>query len=738
MHLLLEASVRLRGGAARLQARLQLCVQQRIVHSIVRLPSALTWATCVVLGLLACESLAGQEVNLVRVEVCVPPEIVGVVRVIPLTPGAKVADGRFTNGAATASVPRDTPSLLCAAAENTAVFCEAIRQPIPPIVEPVLAEGRQVVGTCYVGREHAANAVVRLQRPDVSARVPYLLPLAFADGRLTSEVVANERGEFVIEHLLPGRYQFEVTPRGHPPQVVTVLDVPERRRLPNGALEARRFELPGLTVALGSTVTASVVGDDGAPVANATVGMFQPAGADGASAIFSDGTTGKSGEVELSGLDALRTAVATCSATGFARATIRFDVFPATVICTLEPLGGLRGTVATEDGTPISGASIRVGDRESRSSADGSFAIGALNPGGVNIAVQASGYASHSQRVEVSPGADQDVGEIVLAPGTLLKGHVLDSETGRPLSGALVSCVDRPMSKPTLTNDDGEFEIEAELGVTLEGTASGFAATDVVASSTEGTVLRLQQPGSLDVSVWDELADVPCAGCSIIASSGRHVLPGLTNGDGNVSFHDLTPGPYDVTREHIEVSSSAITIAGGVNSVSADIRSGRTTHVSIGRKRDTVEVVFVPSMADPRRLSVTGPSGSQVVSQSATGSFQIKRPVGGASLALFQGMTGATVGDVPADFAGSRFEVRLQTGAVQTRCTWKGQPEDGVDVTLRDARGQIAGWTRSGVDGGVLIPNVRSGAYTLLAVGRAPVTLLVSSGTTIVPDLATN
>ncbi|PCR90931.1 carboxypeptidase regulatory-like domain-containing protein [Natrinema ejinorense] len=136
-------------------------------------------------------------------------------------------------------------------------------------------------------------------------------------------------------------------------------------------------------------------------------------------------------------------------------------------------VGTLEGTVTDTDGERVANATVAVGDEQTTTAEDGSYAL-ELESGEYELTVSAAGYEDASENVTVEANSTVTVDVSLVrsddtdsAVGTV-EGTVTD-EDGEPIAGATVSIDD----KQTTTDDDGfyEFEIQPTVG-TVDGTVT--------------------------------------------------------------------------------------------------------------------------------------------------------------------------------------------------------------------------------------------------------------------------
>ncbi|QSQ21290.1 carboxypeptidase regulatory-like domain-containing protein [Pyxidicoccus parkwayensis] len=97
--------------------------------------------------------------------------------------------------------------------------------------------------------------------------------------------------------------------------------------------------------------------------------------------------------------------------------------------------GFLLGHVVHRDGTPFTRFTV---DQESFHAADGAFRLAMQKPGPRQVRFEANGLPLTVREVEVPPGKDVDMGNVVLEPGRQVHGRVVDAETSQPVARAII------------------------------------------------------------------------------------------------------------------------------------------------------------------------------------------------------------------------------------------------------------------------------------------------------------
>jgi len=168
------------------------------------------------------------------------------------------------------------------------------------------------------------------------------------------------------------------------------------------------------------------------------------------------------------------------------------------------PHGGLRGRFVDRGGQPISGVTVSIqvlrregwllerqfgADLKERfppqvSDAKGRFGWAAVPAvGRVALVPRARGFATlgldwSMTTLHISPGIDNDCGDLVLLPEGRISGRVVDRR-GQPIRGARIDVHDGPgPESPVLTDGEGRFSIGefARTRFELSASADGFVA----------------------------------------------------------------------------------------------------------------------------------------------------------------------------------------------------------------------------------------------------------------------
>ncbi len=176
----------------------------------------------------------------------------------------------------------------------------------------------------------------------------------------------------------------------------------------------------------------------------------------------------------------------------------------------LTPLGGVRMRLLLPDRRLYEGEVWTSTDDADGNSSGGSDKVSGgrleqarLEDGDWVLRVAPEGYAWIRRAFTIRDGAWIDLGDVVLDPGVVISGRVVDSG-GRPVAGADISC-DENDDRSTITDAEGRFSLDRfpRERVTLQVTAEGFVP-EILAmepSRTTGLEVRLLRMATVRGSV---------------------------------------------------------------------------------------------------------------------------------------------------------------------------------------------------------------------------------------------
>ncbi|HXV76164.1 MAG TPA: carboxypeptidase regulatory-like domain-containing protein, partial [Candidatus Polarisedimenticolaceae bacterium] len=332
-------------------------------------------------------------------------------------------------------------------------------------------------------------------------RVPGGLPLARADVQLlvlagstadsralflggpaepVARVLSDEEGRFRIEAPHAGLWRVRV----EAPGFVAM----------EHALEPliEQLELPEVTLPADTGLKVSVRGPGGSPIAGAFVlagpehGPFATGGRSGWSAPLRGGTTGAAGTVELPRGEGERIGV-TASAAGHALAERR-AISGTAVTLELLQAAGRPVVVQAPDGSPIAAVLVVAGARHhpvAVTDEQGRAAVAVAGDGMIDARFVAEDGRQSGTRIGGPPAADGKPRVVEIPPATLVAGRVIDAESRRSITGAVVYDAGTP-TIAAVTDRAGSFVLRAARStrLTLTAGAPGYLAPDRPAEAT--------------------------------------------------------------------------------------------------------------------------------------------------------------------------------------------------------------------------------------------------------------
>lgn len=326
--------------------------------------------------------------------------------------------------------------------------------------------------------------------------------------------ITGADGQYILAGITPGDVVIEAAKSGYDSSQTAVhLDANETLLLsPILSMPANpAFSIMG-------TVTDEQTGD---ALSGATVTV-----SGGASAATQ---TDALGIYKLSGLTPGSVTVS-ISLTGYQDATVSFvaengrtfSFSPGLVPDGMTPpevqQGGVTGKVLDERShLPLSGVTISAmtdgAPRTTTSGSDGSFTLGELPAGGVQLTFSRDGYDDKTVILPITEGVTVDVGSIDMRPTGYAQpatavGTVVNSITGKPLAGVSISTVFNGETRASTSDSTGHFQLDvlAETRGDITFSAQGYLDADFPAYLQEGVndlgQIRLRMSG-LDSALPD-------------------------------------------------------------------------------------------------------------------------------------------------------------------------------------------------------------------------------------------
>ena len=633
----------------------------------------------------------------------------------------------------------------------------------------VVLTGQYVLGDFVV-----PGARVALVPEGLSAPRPFTVPLAIdrrgrRSGEPVREVETDREGRFALPPVAEGSYFLETilpTGRVHRSEVFEVDLAESLDELPRPG--ARRegeplpaFDLGILDVAEGLDLEVRVADPSGRPVLGAEVSARQGRNADDLETYQT--VTGASGVVRLSGFRADLPATVRCEATGFRSWRREFEIVPVVVLCDLEPLAWVQGTVLGPDGQPVPGAvatlepvpEVEEAEPESRRETDasqrtelgseldgspapaaqtrrvdgaGGFRFSEVLAGTYRFWLAAPGHERIEQTLEIAAGEGVELGTLALMAGREVTLRVIDAELGTPVAEAQVLAESPPGAVDGVTDSEGElvFATGGEHSLRLRVEAENYALEHVTLTpesleGDEAIVLALERPGWIHVVVWDEARNAACTGCSVWIRPGNLEL--VTDGFGDVLSPPLRPGTYQVYRPRLDHLGSTVVEQRDAEMRWVRVERGKGSKVQFGEQREGIRVRYSPPVPPGWTLVTRGRGREARYHREADGGFLVRQQPGehlelwlryvdpevGREVELAQGY-------LPPTLPGGRGEATLPRHDTSIRGRAHhpdGSPVARVPVRLLtlDHRHRATGWTHD--DGTFLLPHVEPGAYAL-------------------------
>ncbi|MEK1833433.1 carboxypeptidase regulatory-like domain-containing protein [Priestia megaterium] len=225
--------------------------------------------------------------------------------------------------------------------------------------------------------------------------------------------------------------------------------------------------------------------------------------------------------------------------------------------------GNVTGTVLSQDGTPVIGATIRLINQfnsvitTATTNAQGQYTISSVTPGQYTLTISASNFQSQSRGVTIT-SAQTTVSNFTLiaSPGTVT--GTITSTTGIPIEGAVIEVLDSGSNviATTTSNAQGQYTINQLAPGTfrLRAIAQNFQTsllgfTIQAGQKTTQNIVLQPSPGILTGTLTDAQTSTPLVGASVnlVNQAGVTIATATTNSQGQYNITSLTPGVYTVT-----------------------------------------------------------------------------------------------------------------------------------------------------------------------------------------------
>lgn len=309
------------------------------------------------------------------------------------------------------------------------------------------------------------------------------------------------------------------------------------------------------------------------------------------------------------------------------------DVSAATLALTM-PMAGTPGTEAGEAATGAVVQTVPIGS-------DGSFELTNVpSPSVYDLVVTKTGYATSTQRIDVSAGEERTGVEITLRKGDgVITGQV--SSASGPLGGVTITATSGQTEVSTISLTDGDVgsftlrKLPTPASYTVVASKGGYATQTLTLTLAKGQALTGvgltlgKSSGSLKGEVTLLPDRAPAGGVAVTLTDGEHTVVTATQSSGDIGawrVGGLTlPGTYTVTFSRADLAAQTL-------SVSLDA-SGQITPGSQGATVTSagIEVAMQPSTAVVKGIITQPLAGS---GSSAVGEVTVQLSSGPASYSV--------------------------------------------------------------------------------------------------------
>ncbi len=245
--------------------------------------------------------------------------------------------------------------------------------------------------------------------------------------------------------------------------------------------------------------------------------------------------------------------------------------------------GIIQGIVSdASSGSPLSGVAITITGATTwtaTTAANGFYKITDITPGNVTLSAVKSGFSQISGAGTVVTG-----GTLIFSPALSttpptattgeLKGSVIDSATGLPLSGAIIAA--SGVKTYTASADaSGNFALSAvdAGGYAVSVSSAGYGTQTYTVTIIAGTTTNLGNialainatTGTVQGKVTDASGGAPIAGATITIT-GSATWTAATSADGTYKITGIAPGAITISADktgYIAVSGTSTVTAGG-------------------------------------------------------------------------------------------------------------------------------------------------------------------------------
>lgn len=622
------------------------------------------------------------------------------------------------------------------------------------VLAPVAGAGRPVVDVVLVRGTRAHGLVLSSDGRPVAGATARLVPVRGdtrwrgpRPPRLPGEDAAEPAGttdadgRFVVEHLLPGRYDLLVAAAGHAPLRVPGVEVPEPPE--DGDLGTVYLE-PGAEIA------GRVVDANGRPLAGVKVRRYPRDALSGLPPLpgpeeHAALTTGDDGRFAIRDLPAGSSSDLMFDAPGYTQETVSGVAAPTErpLLVELAAAATVAGRVVDGFGEGLAGITVQAMPDEAgprgrrrfdarvavdRTDEDGLFEIENVPPGAVRLSASGGGFRpGEATGLELSPGERHDGVRIELERGGTLTGSVLAPD-GRPLPDATVRV------SPNLvwggiegrTDGDGRYRLpglpEGVLQVRADHPDFVAAVREITAGDGEIQLdLQLGSGHRVGGRVVDD-GGSPIAGARVMlgGQANRNLLrPARTRADGRFEIDGVAPGWWRISASKegwVQAEEAPrIEVDGPVSGVELRLTAGAAV-VGHVRGVDLAEIARLRVAAGAEDHAPYGSTRTGTVDYE--GGYRIEGLTPGtwrvmAILGEGEGMASGVVELAPGQQE-ARLDLEVAGDVVVTgRVTLGGRPLSGSEVSLTGRDRVSFARARTGADGRFRIARLERGRYEL-------------------------
>lgn len=268
--------------------------------------------------------------------------------------------------------------------------------------------------------------------------------------------------------------------------------------------------------------------------------------------------------------------------------------------------------------------------------ASGAFVVTGITPGRVRLRVSAPSYAPLStQSFTLRPGEEREGVELVLQPGTLIEGRVVDA-ADFPVANVIVELrVAGQPAESTMSASDGTFTFQAGRGnVTLTASPPGLPAVRVRVElqdvERQAVTLRLTATlHTLRGRVFD-LDELPVAGATLrlesLSARFPHDRVMVAADDGSFELTGLPPPPYRVVVTHEELADEELDVTSTADELEVVLLPAGTLRGSVVDDLGPAPEVEVVLYRDgrPRQQAYTDIEGRFVFERIGVGDYTLQ------------------------------------------------------------------------------------------------------------------